>query len=514
MNSDNSRIAKNTLFLYGRMVITMLIGMWTSRLVLNALGFTDQGLYNVVGGFVGFLSLVTASIGNSIGRYITFELGRDNKEGIKKAIQNAIAIQLVLCIIVLILAETIGLWYINNKLVVDSGRLFAVNVVYQFSVGSFILSILCSTANGLIIAHEKLGVFAAIAICTSVCNLAIGIIITYYGHDRLIFYSALQFCINLATRIFSQIYAKSKFPYCSYMPKFNKEVFKPMFSFAGWNMIGTSAAILRGSGTSVLLNYFGGPIANTINGIANQINIIASLFVKDFTTAFNPQITKKFASGSPDLVPFISRCSKFSYFLLMVMMVPIFLNIEPLLVFWLKKIPDGTVIFAQLIMIFTAIECISRPLITAKDATGKIAAYQGIVGGILLLTIPLSYTFLKLGFPIYYSYVAFIITSIGAFFARMVMLRGSIPGWSSYTFLTRTCLKCFYTTIIGALLPIFFYLVFPRDFRYVILQCIFGFLWCVTCVYLIGCNKSERKAICKMLDTLKNKIFPKKCLVI
>lgn len=503
---SNKRVAKNTVILYGRMIITMFIGMWTSRIVLNALGFTDQGLYNAVGGFVGLSALVTSSISGSISRFITFEIGRGDLEKVNRAVQNAITVQWVLAAIVVLLGETVGLWFLNNKMVIPADRLLAVNVVYQLSIANIVVGLVSSAPNALIMAYEKMNVYAGVAITNAVGLFGVGLAIKYYGGDRLIFYAILQFILAFGVRIFYAIYVRCKFQYLKLRFGFDKEIFVPIFSFAGWNGIGTSAAILRSSGTSVLLNIFGGPIANTINGIANSVNNLATMFVSDFTTAFTPQITKRYAAGEyQSLVPFLHQCSKFSYSLLLVMAVPVFLNAEPLLVLWLKKIPEGTIIFARLIIVFSLIECICRPLIAAKNATGQIRNYQLIVGGILLLTLPIAYIFLKVGLPIYYTYVAFIITSLGAFVARMVMLQGAIPLWSTRDFLFRSVSRCIAATAVGFALPVFIHLYMPDTIWYALAQCAIGFMWTCACVYLIAFNKQEKEAIGRMLTAALSK---------
>lgn len=503
---SNKRVAKNTLLLYCRMFITMAIGMWTSRIVLNALGFTDQGLYNAVGGFVGLSALVTSSISGSISRFITFEIGRGDYDKVNRAVQNAITVQWVLAAIVAILGETIGLWFLNNKMVIPADRLFAVNVVYQLSIGNIVIGLVSSAPNALIMAHEKMNIYAGVAIVNSVAMLGVAFAIKYFGGDKLILYALLQFIIVLGVRIFYTIYVRRTFKFLKLKFSFDKDIFFPIFSFAGWNGIGTSAAILRSSGTSVLLNIFGGPIANTINGIANSVNNLATIFVNDFTTAFTPQITKRYAAGEyRSLIPFLHQCSKFSYCLLLVMAVPVFLNAESLLILWLKKIPKGTIIFARLIIIFSLIECICRPLIAAKNATGNIRNYQLIVGGILLLTLPIAYIFLKIGLPIYYTYVAFIITSLGAFVARMVMLQGAIPLWSTREFLFRSVSRCLLATAVAFMLPAMIHAYMPDSIWCAIAQCVIGFLWAAACVYLIAFNKNEKEAIARMMSSALSK---------
>lgn len=504
--SSTKRVAKNTIFLYIRMFVTMSIGIWTSRLVINALGFTDQGLYNVVGGFIGLLSLVTASIGGSIGRYITFCIGENDYEKANRTVRNAITVQWILSIIVLIIGETIGLWFVNNELVIPEDRLIAVNIVYQFAIGNIVVGLISSAPNALIIAHEKMNVYAYVAIANSLATLFVALAITFFGGDRLVLYAGLQFVVAVMIRIFYTIYVKRTFKYLRLGFSFDKEIFFPIFSFAGWNSIGSSATILRNSGTSILLNIFGGPIANTINGIANSTNNLATIFVNDFTTAYRPQIIKKYAAAEYyDLNRFIHQCSKFTYGLLLVMAVPVYINMEPLLIIWLKKIPEGTIVFARLIIVFSLIESISKPLIIAKEATGKIRNYQIVVGGILLFTLPITFIFLKCDLPLYFAYVSIIITSIIAFMVRLLMLKSDIPYWSSLDFIKTTFLRCLIATVLSFLLPLLLHYICPVSTIWMLIQCLIGFFWSCICFYYSACNKYERKAA----QSILNKVFLK-----
>lgn len=504
---SNIKVAKNTIVLYCRMFITMAIGMWTSRLVLNALGFTDQGIYNLVGGFVGLSSLITASISGSISRFITFEIGRGDIAKVNRAVQNANTVQWVLAVVVVLVAETVGLWFLNNKLVIPSNRFLAAQIIYQLSIGNIVVGLISSAPNAVIVAHERFNVFAAVSIANAFASLGIGLSITYFGGDKLILYGILQFMIAMCVRIFYGVYCHRSFPNLKFRFAFDKDIFYPIFSFASWNTIGSSAAILRTSGTSILLNLFGGPIANTINGIANSLNNLVTLFVNDFTTAYSTQITKRYASGDESLIPFIHRCSKFSFGLMIVMAIPVFFNVEPLLVLWLKKIPEGTAIFGRLVMVYLLIEGVSRPLITVKNATGQIRNYQLVVGVILLLTIPLSYVFLKIGLPIYFSYVAIVITSGVALIARIWMLRGDIRGWSSREYIFKTLLRCGYSMMVGIILPLLMHILMPQGAASSIVQCFIGFVWCSAAVYLIACDQHERQMLRSMGKSALDKIL-------
>lgn len=313
----------------------------------------------------------------------------------------------------------------------------------------------------------------------------------------------------MGVRIFYGIYCHRSFPDIKFRFAFDRKIFYPIFKFAGWNSIGTSAAILRNSGTSILLNIFGGPIANTINGIANSLNNLVTLFVNDFTTAYSIQITKRYAAGDEGLIPFIHRCSKFSCGLMLVMAVPIFFNVEPLLILWLKKIPEGTGIFARLVMVYLIIEGMSRPMITAKNATGEIRNYQLVVGGILLFTIPLSYVFLKSGLPIYFSYVAIVITSVFAFFARIWMLRGDIRGWSSRDYVCRTLSRCALSMAVAVGLPLVMHIFMPEGIASTLAQCLIGFAWCLVAVYFVACDKHERIVLQNMAKEALGRLIKK-----
>lgn len=505
--TSNSKVAKNTAVLYCRMFITMAIGMWTSRLVLNALGFIDQGIYNVVGGFVGLSALITSSISSSISRFITYETGREDNTKVNEIVQNALSVQCVLIIIVILLAETVGFWFLNNKLIIPENRLFAAHIIYQFSIGNIIIGLVSCVPTALVFANEKFNVFAIVSIVNAFLALAIGLSITYFGQDRLILYGILQFIAALGILAFYIYYCRRTFKQIKFCFAFHKNIFYPIFSFAGYNAIGTSAGILRNSGTSILLNLFGGPIANTINGIANSLNSLVTLFVNDFTTAYATQITKRYASGDESLISFIYRCSKFTFGLIIVMAIPVYFNIEQLLVLWLKKIPGGTGVFARLLIIYLLIECISKPLIIAKNASGEIRNYQIVVGGILLLTIPLSYILLKLGLPIYYTYVSIVLTSIIAFVARILMLRGDIRGWSIRDYMQSTLTKCAYSLAAGILLPLVMHIFMPKGITSSIAQCFIGFLWCACSVYFIVCDRDERIMLKSMAKEVLGKVI-------
>lgn len=504
---DNKRVAKNTAVLYGRMLITMMLGVLTSRIVLNALGFTDQGLYNVVGGFVGFLSLVTGSLSAAISRYITFEIGRANIARIEEVCQNAYSVQIILSLIIVILAETLGLWLLTAQLVIPEDRVSAVQVVYQMSILTFVINLMSVSQNAMIIAHERMSIYAYVSIFNAIGSFVIALLIANTSLDRLVEYAILQCVLAFLVRLFYSTYIRRNFSYCKFRFLISKEFFGPIFKFAGWNFIGSASQILRVSGTSVLLNIFGGPIANTINGLANSVNNLATLFVNDFTTAYNPQITKKYATEQyENLISFICSCSKYSFFLLSIIAIPVIINVESVLILWFKNIPPETPVFARLIIVYSLIECLSKPLITAKIATGQIRNYQLIVGGITLLTIPLSYLFLKLGLALWMTYIAMIITAISAFIARMLMLNGDIPGWNSWIYIKKIVLNCIFVFAVSIIPLYLVYKVTKPIGWWSLISCAFGTIWCIIICYSLGCTTSEKKVVKGLTKNLYNRI--------
>ncbi len=496
----NQTVAKNTLVLYIRMFITMAIGMWTSRIVINALGFVDQGLYNAVGGFVGFCSFITYAIGGAFARFINFEMGRNDWNAVNKVVQNALVVQIALVVIILIAAETAGLWFLNHKMVIPADRLMAVNVIYQLSVGMVIISLLSCVPNGIITSHERMDIYALVSIITSASAFCIGLAIKYYGGDKLILFGSLHFLVSLGIYVGYMCFIKATFKKIKLRFVFNADIFKPMFSYAGWNAVGTIATVAKTSGTSVLLNLFGGPIANTINGIAMSVNGLVMTFVNDFTTAFGPQITKRYAAQEyASLVAFVHQCSKFSYCLMLVMAVPVTINAEILVNLWLGKMPEGTVIFARLIVVFSMIDCLGRALLNTQKATGNIRNYQLTISAITLLTLPIAYIFLKLGLPIYYTYIAIIITTIMAFGGQMLFLSNSIPCWSTRVYIAKVISRCLFATIVAFSLPIFIHTIMPQGVTSGLLQCVVGFIWAAAAVYLLAFNNNERATSRRML---------------
>lgn len=492
---NNKRIAKNTLLLYIRMIITMCVSLYTSRIILSTLGIEDYGIYNVVGGVVAMFSIISSSISSAISRFITFELGIGNIERLKKIFSTSVTIQIILGIIVLIIAEIVGVWFLNYKMNISVARMYAANWVFQLSILTFILNLISLPYNAAIIAHEKMTAFAYVSIIEVVFKLLIAFLVTVSPIDKLIFYAILHVIVAFTIQSIYMVYCKKHFYECTFQFILDKILLKKMFEFAGWNFIGTSSGLLRDQGGNILINIFFGTSINAARGIAMQVNTALYSFVSNFMTALNPQITKLYAQHDYDnMMKLIYRGSKFSCYLLFMLSLPVLINTEYILTLWLKEVPEYTVSFLRLILFFSLSDAVSRSLITAQLATGNIRNYQLVVGGIQMMNLPISYIFLKLGFSAETIFVVAIIVSILCFISRLYMLRKIIP-FSASSFLREVYVKIILVCIFSSIIPIILYNILNINFLSFILNSTISILSCIICSMFIGCNKMERNYI-------------------
>lgn len=506
---NNKRIAKNTLLLYFRMLFLMAVSLYTSRVVLNALGVEDFGIYNVVGGVVAMFSVLSGSLSAAISRFITYELGKGNQENLNKIFSSAVTIQLGLAGIIILLAETIGIWFLNVQMNIPEVRMEAANWVFQFSILTFAINLISVPYNASIIAHEKMSAFAYISILEAVGKLFIAYLITIAPMDRLIFYAILMCVVALIVRFTYGNYCKRHFCECTYHFIWDKQLLKSMFSFAGWNFIGASSAVLRDQGGNVVINLFCGPAVNAARGIAFQVNNAVNQFVVNFMTALNPQITQSYAAGDRGyMMTLIFQGARLSFYMLLLLSLPILVNTHYMLALWLKIVPEHAVLFVQLILIFALSESISQPLITAMLATGKIRNYQIIVGGLQMMNLPISYILLRLGyFPEIVIVIAICISQC-CLAARLILLRGMI-GLSITKYLKNVYLNIIVVSIIAVILPLISAYYIKESFINFILISLIAVICTLSSIYFIGCNNQEREFIHQKLGTIKSKITRK-----
>lgn len=505
--SSNKQIAKNALALYLRMFLTMLVGLYTSRVILQALGVEDYGIYNVVGGFVSMFSLISGSLSSSVSRFLTFELGSGNMEKLKRVFNTSIFVLMGLALIVLVVTETFGIWYLNNKMVIPEARMTAAMWCFQLSLVTFIVNLINQPYTAAIIAHERMDIYAYLAISDSILKLLICFAILHSPIDRLIFYAILLCFVSLINQTIYVIFCKLKFEECTFHIIFDRSLFKDMFGFAGWNFIGSSAAILTSQGSNLLLNWAGGPVVNAAYGIANTVSSIVTQFVSNFTQAFTPQITKRYAAKEYDsLMQLLIYGSKYSYYLMFLMALPIMLTAEFLLNLWLGQVPDHSVWFVRFIILGNLFDAISRPVVNAKNATGRIRNYQMVVGGILLLVLPLAYVLIRLGFPVESVTAAAALISFVAVLARMYMLRSDFPSWSSSIFFKTVVLRVLMVSVIAAILPVTAHAMIPGGWTNFIVSVALSLLSTIICILYLGCDKLERELIISKVKVGANNI--------
>lgn len=496
------RIARNTLMLYVRMFFLMLVGLYTSRVVLSALGENDYGIYNVVGGVVAMFAVISGALNSAVSRFITFEMGKGSEARMNRVYSTAVTIQIILSIIVAAVAEPVGIWFIRNEMTIAPDRIPSALWVLHFSILSFVINLMSVPQMASITAHEKMSAYAYIGIMDGLLRLGVALLIVHSPFDRLVFYSALMAVAVLIVRMAYGIYCRLHFAECRYRPVFDKPLVKEMFSFAGWNFIGVTSGVLRDQGGNILVNLFFGTAMNAARGVAVQLNSAVQGFVTNFMTAVNPQITKSYASGDRDyMLSLVSKSSRMSFYLLFMIALPLLFNTEYILELWLKDVPSHSAAFVRLFLVFALSESLSNSLITAQLATGKIRNYQIIVGGLQLLNIPVAYIFLKAGAPAESTVAVSIVISQICLAARLALLKGMI-GLSPKNFFLRVYLNVLTVAVCAIVIPLAITRILPYGFAGF---CVSAFVCVVSAalsVLFVGCRRNERRM---MMSFILNK---------
>ena len=493
-NHSGARIAKNTLMLYIRMLVLMLVGLYTSRVVLATLGENDFGIYNVVGGVVAMFTIISGALNSAVQRFITFEMGKGETAQLNKVYSTAVLIQIMLAVIVVAFAEPVGLWFIDNKMTIDPSRIPAARMVLHFSLLAFVINLMSVPQMASITAHERMSAYAVIGLLDGFLRLAVAFLIVRSPMDRLVYYAALMAGVVLVVRAAYGLYCRINFPECRFRPVFDGALVKEMFSFAGWNFVGVTSGVLREHGGNILVNLFSGPAVNAARGVAVQLNGAVQGFVTNFMTAVNPQITKSYASGENEyMFALVRKSSKMSFCLLLLLALPVIFNAEYVLGLWLKDVPAHSALFVQLFLVFALSESLSNPMITAMLATGDIRNYQLVVGGLQLLNVPVSYLCLKLGAMPEVTVIVAIVLSQICLFARLSMLSRA-TGFQTGAYLREVYIPVIFKVCAASV-------VLPLILKFILPQNIWGFLIsvmiCVICVaasvYVFGMTKDERQ---------------------
>lgn len=497
-HSENTkRIAKNTLMLYGRMLFGMLVSLYTSRVVLNTLGVEDYGIQGVVGGLVSMFSLISTSLSSSVGRFLTFELGRGDLERLKRTFSTSLMIHVVLALIIFVLMETVGVWFLNNKMTIPVERLYAANWVFQASILSFMLGLLSVPYNASIVAHERMSAFANIGILDVILRLLIVLFIAYspWHFDRLIVYALLLVAVSTLMQSIYWTYCRRHFSECRFRLSFDREYWKEISTFASWNFIGCSALLLKNQGVNILLNLFYGLTLNAARGIAESVSTVVNSFVSNFTTALNPQITKSYAGGNKLYsISLVEQGARFSFYVLLIFVIPLVLETKIVMNLWLEDYPVYTVRFVRFILVYSLIDSLAKTLITLQNATGKIKNYQLIVGGILLLNFPLSYICLYLQFPPESTYCVAILITILCLIARLFIAKKYV-GLSIRHFMHQVIFNVLLVAIIASSLPVLIHFIIPFGWIRFVIVGVVSVVSTIFAILFIGCSRSEREYI-------------------
>lgn len=504
--TNNKRVAKNTLFLYFRMILIMLVTLYTSRVVLAQLGIKDYGIYNVVGGVVTMFAFLNNCMTTSTQRFLTFELGKGNTQRLKDVFAASLNIHIAIAFTIVVLAESIGLWFVNYKLVIPADRLVAANWVFQFAILSFCVNIIQVPYNAVIIAHEKMNVYAYISIVEVMLKLGIVYLLSVSPFDKLIAYAVLIFAVQLLIRAIYQIYCRKNYEESKFRIFWDKSLYQQMSGFAGWNLFGSLAWMLRDQGLNIVLNLFFGPVINAARGVATQVSGAVMNFISNFQVALNPQITKNYANGNIQEMEKLTYLGiKFSYIILFFLAFPLSLNINYVLHLWLVEVPDYTALFIILIMIDSMVgNLFGVPFMTSLSATGKIRNYQIVVSFIILLIVPVGYIALRLGCDAPSVFYITIIFSGISGFARFLFCRKQI-GYSLREMTKGVLLPVLSITVVALPLPIFAKLeYFQTDtLMNFLLLCLISIVMTFVSAWFVGLNTTEKD---KLLSIIKSKI--------
>lgn len=495
------------MMLYFRMLLLMLVSLYTSRVNLNALGVVDYGIYGVVGGLVGMFWIISNALVSSINRFLTYEIGTGNQQRLNKIFSTAVGIQYIIIAVIVVLAETVGLWFLNCKMVIPPDRIVAANWVYQFSLISFCMDLVVIPYTADIIAHEKMSAFAYISILTAVGKLIVAWTIAVAPIDRLIWFAALILVNATIIRFIYVYYCRRHFEECRGKLQFDKSVWKEMFGFAGWTFIGTIAAILRDYGGNIIINLFAGPAVNAARGIAGQVNGAVAGFTDNFQTALKPQITKNYATGNFDyMFSLIFQGARLSFYILFILALPILCSTHYVLQLWLGEVPAHTVLFVQLILILTLNESLSGPLITAMLATGNIKKFQIVVGSLNLLNLPVSYLVLRLGAPPEAVVMVAIGISVCCTFARVWLLRGLIR-LSARAFLGKVYFNVILVGVCAAIAPIALRLHLAESFLTFVAVSATAVICTILSALYVGSSSSERALVYAKTRTICSRLI-------
>ena len=492
---NTRRIAKNTIVLYLRMIVTMLITLYTSRVILKALGFDDYGLYNVVGGVVALMSFLKSSMAESTQRFLSYEIGKGSVENLKNVFGVCLTTHFFIALILLALSETVGLWFLNTKLNIPEGREIAANWVYQFSVVALCVSIVSVPFSADIISHEKMGYFAFLSILDAILKLGFSFLVSFSKTDKLIVYGFLMMLVPMINISLNVIYCYRRHIETHYSFYWDRSSFRRIFSFSGWTIWGQLAIVGSNQGTSILVNIFHSVTANAALGVGHQVNHAVTGLISNFQTAFKPQITKSYASGdSRYLTTLTQYAAKISFYLFFIVSFPLLLNIDYVLDLWLDKVPEYSNAFCVIYIVASAFNAMSAPIYMNIFSTGRIKGYQIAMSFAYLFELFALYILLRLGFSIVVCVSLKAVLNFAVIFIRIAYAHKEVESFSGVVYIRNVLLPVLSSVLITTMITL--PLMHCANSVWAKLgTTLFGFVLSLLTAFYIGLNMSERKAI-------------------
>jgi O-antigen/teichoic acid export membrane protein len=484
----------------------MLVSLYTVRAVFQVLGVVDYGIYNVVAGVVIMFNFLSSAMANSSQRFFSYDLGQKDFKRLQQSFSISVLIFISIALLIMALSETLGLWFLVNKMVIPESRMEAALYVFQFTIISFLFTLIQTPYMAMIIAHENMNVYAFVSVFEVCLKLILVILLKFFKVDKLVLYSLLMSIVTCLNFLIYQGICKRKYQECKFIFFFDKDLFKLILSYSGWNLFGALSNVLKNQGINILLNLYFGPTVNAARSIAQQVSGAVTSFSNNFVTAVRPQIIKQYAAGEhEEMLVLLFRSSKMTAFLLYLFILPLLIELPTVINLWLGELPEYVVLFTRLILIDALLNSISSPMQTAVQATGKIKKYQFCVGGILLLNLPISYIYLKMGASPEYVLIVGIIITFFAFFIRLNIAK-RLVGFSFSSFLKRVVAPIFLVFSLSSIGPLLYSCYHMANLLRLFSTIILSIFSVLVFVMVIGLTKTERNIF---FGIVRNKISKK-----
>lgn len=489
---DNRRIAKNTLALFVRMAALMLISLYTSRVILQALGVSDFGIYNVVGGFVAMFAIVNSMLTSSVSRYLTVAIGRGDEAEMSKVFSTSVLVTYIICVLLFVALESFGLWFVNTRLNIPPDRYAAANWVFQVSVLTFLVDIMAMPYNALVVAHERMKAFAYIGIYEALGKLGVSFLVMVAPIDRLVFYALMLAAVAVSVRVIYTVYCRRSFAESQYRYVVDRQLIKEMFTFSGWNFFGITSSMLADQGVNMVLNVFCGPTVNAARGIAIQVSSGVGSFCGSFTTALNPQLYKSYAAGEREAyLRLCDRSARYSFFLYFLVALPVFITAPLLLKVWLGIVPDHTVNFVRLVILASLVSILGRPLTVLLMATGDVRRSQLWCGGFRFVVVPVCWLLLWMGGQPEVIFAVTIGVELVSIMLRLICLKIQV-GFPVRWFVKTTMVRSFVVALLAAALPMTASGIMSGQWADFAVTCLTSLVCTSLVVCFIGMDYAER----------------------